>query len=642
MTPAGKIKGIFGAGFALLLGVGVAAFLETLQWQESAKAVTSSNELIERIEDLRFQTNHSIESGRRFVATLDPLELARCREALIEARDREAEIETALWKNAARRKAARLVHRLENQQVDLLVPALASPAVRDGDARPVEETLQALDRSGVSSELSVTLQGIESEERAILRSRLQSQKQAAIISGILSALASMLSLAFIVVAGWRMSSEHSRRGEIEKTLAAKEEQYRRVVELAGDMIYRTDAQGRFTFCNQTLLSHLHFGKTEVMGRSYLKFIRQDKRRAAERFYIRQHGRKQKNTYYEFPIIDGHGRERWVGQNVQLVTDGDKIAGFQAIARDITERKRTEQELQKSRTFIERIAATTPGILYVHDIVERRNIYSNREVLHVLGYKPEELDKAIRSGQLVFHPDDEAMVRAHDESMRHAPDGEVRRLEYRVRHAKGHWVWLLNRTTPFERGPDGLVKQIVGIAQDVTVRREAEDKLTWQANYDALTGLSNRHHFWTGLQSLLRRASIEHSVVALCLFDIDLFKEINDRHGHGSGDEVLEAIGNIVRAELRPIDVAGRMGGDEFCFALPRTDGNECARVAERIRERLSTMAFGMSTGAAFSVSATFGVAETEPEMDSKELMEAADRALYRAKSAGRNRVVVDA
>jgi diguanylate cyclase (GGDEF)-like protein len=245
-------------------------------------------------------------------------------------------------------------------------------------------------------------------------------------------------------------------------------------------------------------------------------------------------------------------------------------------------------------------------------------------------------------QSLFHPDDQGMIRAHREAMRHAADGEIRRLEYRARHSDGHWVWLSGRETAFERGPDGLVKQIVGISQDITARRATQDKLAYQASYDALTGLSNRRHFWTGLQAALGRAGIEHSRIAICLFDIDHFKNINDRFGHAAGDEVLEALGNLVRGVLRSTDIAGRLGGDEFCVALPRTDSNECARVAERIRERLCTMTFGMSSGAPFTVTATFGVAESEPDVDAKELMEAADRALYRAKSEGRNRVMVDA
>jgi diguanylate cyclase (GGDEF)-like protein/PAS domain S-box-containing protein len=414
------------------------------------------------------------------------------------------------------------------------------------------------------------------------------------------------------------------------------------VELAGDIICRTDELGRFTFCNQAALASLHYSQTEVIGRSWLKLVRQDKRRTAERFYQRQFARGQKNTYYELPLIDGHGRERWVGQSVQLVVEEGKIAGFQAIAREITERKLAEIELQKSRNFVERIATTTPGILYVYDLVERRNVYSNREVITVLGYKPEEIRKIEELDESLYHPDDQPVIDAHREALRHAQDGEVRRLEYRARHADGHWVWLSMQETAFERGADGLVKQIVGISQDITARKAAQDKLAYQANFDALTGLSNRHHFWTGLQSMLRRASIEHSITALCLFDVDHFKDTNDRFGHAAGDEVLEAIGNIVRAELRSTDIAGRLGGDEFSFALPGTDSNECARLAERIRERLGTLAFGMNAGSPFSVTATFGVAESEPDVNAKELMEAADRALYRAKSAGRNRVIVNA
>ena len=217
-------------------------------------------------------------------------------------------------------------------------------------------------------------------------------------------------------------------------------------------------------------------------------------------------------------------ERWVGQNVQLVLESGKITGFQAIARDITDRKRTELELQKSRNFVERIAATTPGILYVYDLVEQRNVFSNREATVVLGYKLEDFRQLEGWAKNLYHPDDLAVINAHREGLRHAQDGEVRRLEYRARHADGHWVWLSGRETPFERGSDGLVRQIVGISQDITARKAAQEKLAHQANFDALTGLANRYHFWTRLQSALRRASIEQSETSICLFDVDHFKD----------------------------------------------------------------------------------------------------------------------
>jgi diguanylate cyclase (GGDEF)-like protein/PAS domain S-box-containing protein len=640
LTGASKIKAGFGAGFALLLGICLAAVLQTREWEKSADAVARTNQVIERLEELSLLSKDAEDAARRYIALPERPDLARCREELSQAKEREGELENLVADSSAQGKNMLVVRRLINQQADTILRGIAPDA--SGDPEDVRRALALLDGAGLSSDLRAAILQMESEERSVLRDRTAWQERTVEASRILFVVASAFSLILIVIAGWRMSADQKKRGEVERTLAAREEQYMRVVELAGDIICRTDELGRFTFCNQAALTSLHFGQTEVIGRSYLKLIRQDKRRAAERFYQRQFARRQKNTYYELPLVDGHGHERWVGQSVQLVVEDEKITGFQAIAREITERKLAEIELQKSRNFVERIATTTPGILYVYDLVERRNVYSNREVITVLGYKPEEIRKMEELGQSFYHPDDQAVIEAHREALRHAQDGEVRRLEYRARHADGHWVWLSGQETAFERGADGLVKQIVGISQDITARKAAQDKLAYQANFDALTGLSNRHHFWTGLQSVLRRASIDHSVTALCLFDVDHFKDINDRFGHAAGDEVLEAIGNIVRAELRSTDIAGRLGGDEFCFALPRTDSNECARVAERVRDRLGTLAFGMNAETPFSVTATFGVAESEPDVNAKELMEAADRALYRAKSAGRNRVIVNA
>ena len=521
MRGTAKIKAGFGAGFALLLGICLAAVLQTNQWEESARAVARTNQVIERLEEVSLDSKDAEEAARRFIATPDRLDLARCREALSQAKEREGELENLVADSSAQRRNMVTVRRLIGRQVDTIMGGIspdtaiagASPTT-SGDRENVRQALASLDSASLSSDLRTAILGMESEERRVLRERTVWQERTVQLSRILFVVASGFSLVLIVIAGWRMTAEQKKRSAIERTLAAREEQYRRVVELAGDIICRTDEHGRFIFCNQAALTSLHFGQTEVMGRSWLKVVRQDKRRAAERFYKRQFGRRLKNSYYELPLIDGHGHERWVGLSVQLVTENEKVAGFQAIAREITERKLAEIELQRSRHFVERIATATPGILYVYDLVEHRNVYSNREVVSLLGYKPEQILEPVVHG--FYHPDDHAMIQAHHEALRHAQDGEVRRLEYRARHA------------------DGLVKQIVGISQDVTARRAAQDKLAYQANYDALTGLSNRHHFRTGLQSMLRRASLEHSVTSLCLFDIDHFKDINDRFGHAAG------------------------------------------------------------------------------------------------------------
>ena len=637
MAELSRTKAGFGAGVALLTVILSASIVRNLAWQQSALSVAHSYEVIERLGEISFDARDAEDAARAFTSSPDQRDLARSMEDLVHAKERGREVETMVADDAARQKTAQAVRLLLDQQSDAM-----SRGARSGNRDEVSAALAQLDRAGFDSRIRTAILELEAQEHETIRERTAFQNQMTGVSRSLLILAALFAVCMVAAAAWTMSTDLKKHARAKHALAAKEEQYRQVVDLAGDIICRTDEEGRFIFINQAALAMLHLGEDEVIGRSYLKLIRQDKRRHVERFYLRQFGRKQKTTYHEFPVVDGHGVERWFGQNVQLVLDGNRITGFQAIARDITERRKTEIELQKSRSFIERIAATTPGILYVYDLVEQRNIFTNPEAFVVLGYKPEDFLHLDTMAQGLFHPDDQAVIRAHHEALRHSADADVRRIEYRVRHADGHWVWLAARETPFERGPDGLVRQTVGIAQDVTAGKAAQDKLAWQANFDALTGLANRHHFWTRLQGALRRASIEHSDTSLCLFDVDHFKEINDRFGHAAGDEVLEAIGNIVRGELRSSDIAGRLGGDEFCFALPGTDENESARVAERIRERLSTLAFGMTSGSTFSVTATFGVARSESDTDAKELMEAADRALYRAKSAGRNRVMVDA
>ena len=636
LTGTVKVRLRLTTGFVIFFGLIAAVALRNFAWVAEDRHIEHTHDAIERLNLLELHSKDAEIAFRRFTVTLDASDIDSGRTFLKAAAGDTNEIVALTSDDPAQQRNMGIVVGLVARQSQVL---LKSAAI--GTADSVSSALAGLDGAGLGSAIGTSIGTMVSAERALLQTRVERIQNAMRISRLVFGGVALLAMALIMAAAWRMATDYTIRTVAEQKLAAKDAQYKQVIDLAGDIIYRTDEQGRFTFCNQSALSMLHYTESEVLGRSYLKLIRQDKRREAERFYLRQFLRKQKSTYYEFPLVDGHGRERWIGQNAQLVLEGSKVWGFQAIARDITERKRAELELQKSRNFVERIAATTPGVLYVYDISTQRTVFSNREVITVLGYKPEEMMNFERMTARLVHPDDQPMVDAHYDGMRHAGDGDIRRLEYRARHSDGHWVWLSGRETAFERNPEGDVIQVVGIMQDITARKAAQDKLAYQANYDALTGLPNRHHFWTRLQTALRRGSIEHSVVSICLFDVDHFKDINDRFGHAAGDEVLEEVGNIVRAELRPFDTSGRLGGDEFCFVLPGTDDDEAARVADRIRERLCTLAFGMDTGSPFSVTATFGVAESRPDIDAKDLMEAADRALYRAKSAGRNRVCVD-
>ena len=123
-----------------------------------------------------------------------------------------------------------------------------------------------------------------------------------------------------------------------------------------------------------------------------------------------------------------------------------------------------------------------------------------------------------------------------------------------------------------------------------------------------------------------------------LADLDDFKRVNDEHGHLAGDRALQTFGDLLRAYVRKVDVAGRLGGEEFAVLLPETDMDSAALVADRMRRALSESSLEVTPGSRISLTASFGIAQVAPGQASEQLLSRADAALYEAKSAGKNRV----
>lgn len=152
-------------------------------------------------------------------------------------------------------------------------------------------------------------------------------------------------------------------------------------------------------------------------------------------------------------------------------------GFVASWRDVTEKKQAEQRLQESQRFIERIAETTPGILYVYDLLEARNIYLNGQVAKLLGYTLQQIqDMGTEFLVNLMHPDDLACSPVMDTRFGSAKDGDILEHEYRMRHANGEWRWFCSRDTVFTRNADGSPHQIIGTTFDITERKQVEEKL----------------------------------------------------------------------------------------------------------------------------------------------------------------------
>jgi diguanylate cyclase (GGDEF)-like protein len=157
----------------------------------------------------------------------------------------------------------------------------------------------------------------------------------------------------------------------------------------------------------------------------------------------------------------------------------------------------------------------------------------------------------------------------------------------------------------------------------------------QAETDRLTGIYNRRYFELSLEAEVQRAQRYGSPLSLLLFDVDRFKELNDRHGHLVGDQVLKRLVRQCEANLRTSDVLCRYGGEEFAIIAPETSAAAAAALARRVRQDVEAMRLDYI---AETVTISVGVAEWEPDFSKKEdFIGAADWALYAAKNAGRNR-----
>jgi diguanylate cyclase (GGDEF)-like protein len=162
-----------------------------------------------------------------------------------------------------------------------------------------------------------------------------------------------------------------------------------------------------------------------------------------------------------------------------------------------------------------------------------------------------------------------------------------------------------------------------------------------ASVDPLTGVANRRAFLENGKRMVQRASIQRQPIALLLFDLDRFKTINDAHGHAAGDAVLMGFCEIATAQLRPRDLFARLGGEEFACLLPDATAANAAAVGERVRQAFAAAVY-TSGDKAFGVTVSVGLATAAAERsDLPSLLVSADRALYRAKAAGRDRIVAE-
>ncbi len=423
----------------------------------------------------------------------------------------------------------------------------------------------------------------------------------------------------------------------ERKLRESEETLRTVSASTHDAIIMIDNDGRISFWNDAARTIFGHTRDEAIGQDLHALLaapqyRHDHKQAFAEFRNTGKGAVI-GTLRELEAVKKDGTVFPVELSLSAVKLDGKWNAV-GVVRDITERKAVDRQLRMFRTLINQ----SNDAIEVIDAETYRLLDVNERAGRDLGYSREELlslsvsDIDGKNDPVWFKEIGENLQRdgfVVTESLHRRKDGSVFPVELSLR-----WVVL---DKPY----------VVSVARDITKRKQDEEKLRQlqerlleQSIHDPLTGLYNRRYLEEVLERELIVAERKGSSVCAIMGDLDHFKRVNDAYGHRAGDEVLRTFGQLMKSCSRGSDVDSRFGGEEFLLLLPGMTAKSACERAEQLRRKLASTPIHFE-GADIHVTGSFGVACYPRHARSGDgLVSAADKALYAAKKAGRNRVEV--
>ena len=344
---------------------------------------------------------------------------------------------------------------------------------------------------------------------------------------------------------------------------------------------------------------------------------------------------------EYRIVRRDGEIRHVHQRHKQVFDGSgQLTQSLICIQDITERKLAVEELRKSHALYDQAEALGKLGHWEWDEVNKRLLTCSEQLARIYELTvPEALEffSDAESELSVIHPDDRERFEQHELDCTVQPNPID--IEFRIVTRSGAVRHIHQRSELLIDDENGVIKTF-GTEQDITERKELLEKLAYQANHDALTGLVNRGEFERRLGRALdtsRKSGDEH---ALCYLDLDQFKVINDTCGHVAGDELLRQLGQSLIGCVGNRDTLARLGGDEFGVLIEYCTMAQARRVADKVCMTVAEFRF-IWEERVFRIGVSIGLVPITATSESvANVLSAADSACYAAKDEGRNRVHV--
>ena len=411
----------------------------------------------------------------------------------------------------------------------------------------------------------------------------------------------------------------------------KERQLRQVIDSLPSPMCYVDAEGLYRYVNNAFLDYVGLPLEQIVGRSVRAVLGEE--RWAMLVPVLERLKTGESLAVERLVRFADGRRRWL--NVRLtprISDG-KYLGYYATTSDIHEQKMVEQELRRAHSILSAHFDNTPLAVIEWD-TQLRIVRWSGQADTIFGWNAAEaLGRTFNGWRHIYEDDAPAAVR----TMQGLTDGRERHatLLHRNYRKDGSVIWVEWHSSALH-DESGRVISILSLAQDVSSRIQAEERLQYMATHDGLTGLPNTVLLNDRLAAALARARRSFGRVAVMFLDLDHFKDVNDTLGHRVGDALLQELSRRIRGALRQSDVLARISGDEFVIVLEDLpDEGSPQHVARKILDEVRRP-FQVE-GHEIHVSGSLGLAlYPDDGTDGDTLLKNADAAMYHAKEMGRN------
>ncbi len=403
-------------------------------------------------------------------------------------------------------------------------------------------------------------------------------------------------------------------------------QYKNIVELAGEAIVIIQDE-KIVYANKKCSEVTGYSIDEILSTPFISFIYdEDRERVMNNFKRRIKGLPAESEY-DFRIIHKDGSIKWFHIRPVIIQWNEKPAVLDFLV-DITDRKRLEEDLKKTVAILKATLDATEDALLVVD--KDRNILVYNSAFLKL-WKIKEKDIKMGSEKLLNYV--KYMVKNSDtfvdivEEIYKNPERTVRDtfelIDGRI---------FERYTAPFK--VDGKIKGRVWYSRDITLKKRFEEQLKKLATTDTLTQIHNRRKFEGFLSKEIEKVKKSKGTFCLIMFDIDNFKQINDKYGHDVGDYILKKLSKIIMNLLRENDKFARWGGEEFLILCPDTAIDKGVSIAERIRTKVKNTDFN-----SLKITVSIGVVQYSDGDTKKSLLKRVDKAMYLAKHTGKDKVV---